>query len=165
MGHDPFSGEHSAEQSTPQEFFDRINHVWRFTLDVCATQRNYKVGRYFCPPGRRCDLSLDRLGPTAVDGLIHDWSKEICWMNPPYSRGQVIKWVHKAIIEAQKGAVVVALLPASVDTIWYEMAEAHARIRPVRGRLTFGGADNGAKQPNILAEFLPPLYASARKEK
>lgn len=36
------------EWSTPQDFFDKLNQEFGFTLDVAATDENTKViGRYF----------------------------------------------------------------------------------------------------------------------
>lgn len=37
----------SDDWSTPQEFFDRLNGVYRFTLDPCADNINHKCDRYF----------------------------------------------------------------------------------------------------------------------
>ena len=33
--------------ATPQDFFDRLNALWAFDLDVCATPENAKCARYF----------------------------------------------------------------------------------------------------------------------
>jgi phage N-6-adenine-methyltransferase len=56
--------------ATPQDFFDRLNAEFRFTLDVCATPENAKCTRYFT---------------RADDGLAQSWTG-VCWMNPPYGR-------------------------------------------------------------------------------
>ena len=37
----------SSEWETPREFFDAVNDVFHFGLDVCATRSNTKCGRYF----------------------------------------------------------------------------------------------------------------------
>jgi site-specific DNA-methyltransferase (adenine-specific) len=37
----------SDEWETPREFFDAVNAVCHFTLDVCATHANAKCERYF----------------------------------------------------------------------------------------------------------------------
>lgn len=35
--------------ATPQEFFDRLNKVFRFEVDVCALPENAKCRRYYSP--------------------------------------------------------------------------------------------------------------------
>jgi len=56
--------------ATPQDFFDRLNQEFHFTLDVCALPENAKCAEYFTPE---------------KDGLQQDWTG-VCWMNPPYGR-------------------------------------------------------------------------------
>ena len=65
--------------ATPQDFFDRLNTVFRFNVDVCALPDNAKCGEYFTPD---------------MDGLAQPW-QGVCWMNPPYGR-EIGKWVEKA---------------------------------------------------------------------
>lgn len=87
--------------ATPQEFFDRVNKVFKFDLDVCALPENAKCERFFSPED---------------DGLKQDWSG-VCWMNPPYSR-EIAQWVEKASETAKAGHTVVALLPSRTDVGW-----------------------------------------------
>jgi phage N-6-adenine-methyltransferase len=116
----------SAEWVTPPEVFIPLDVEFHFTLDVCATPSNTKVAKYFTE---------------ADDGLKQDWSKDVCWMNPPYGR-VIIRWVKKAYEESRKGATVVCLLPGRTDTRWFHEYVLHkAKIRPVRGRITFLGED------------------------
>lgn len=69
----------SVEWATPQDFFDKLNEMFHFELDVCATPENAKCTRYFTKE---------------QDGLKQEW-KGTCWMNPPY--GRVIgAWIKKA---------------------------------------------------------------------
>ena len=45
-------------QATPQEFFDKLNRIYRFSLDVCAIPENAKCKRFYTP---------------AEDGLSCEW--------------------------------------------------------------------------------------------
>jgi len=69
--------------STPQQFFDRYNQKYQFTLDVCALPENAKCPVYFTPDD---------------DGLKQTW-EGVAWMNPPYGR-EIPKWIEKAFQEA-----------------------------------------------------------------
>jgi site-specific DNA-methyltransferase (adenine-specific) len=68
------------EWSTPQDLFDRLNDEFHFTIDVCASEENTKVSRYYTKE---------------QDGLKQDWTGETVWCNPPYGR-QIKRWIHKA---------------------------------------------------------------------
>lgn len=129
---------------TPQEFFNEINERYSFTLDVYALPENAKCERYFTPD---------------EDGLKQSWKGEVCWMNPPYGR-EIGKWVKKAYEEAQKGCVVVALLPARTDTRWFHdwiyMMYA-VDVEFIKGRLKFGGSKDNAPFPNMIVEFKKAL--------
>lgn len=37
----------SMELATPQDFFDRLNDEFHFTLDPCADENNHKCANYF----------------------------------------------------------------------------------------------------------------------
>lgn len=126
----------SIDWSTPQELFDALDKRFQFTLDVCASDKNAKVKRYFT---------------RELDGLGQSWGGERCWMNPPYGR-EIGAWVEKARREAEQGALVVGLLPARTDTKWWqEHVYGHADVRFVARRLKFGNAATGAPFPSAVA--------------
>lgn len=115
----------SNEWGTPQEFFDKLNHEFAFTIDVAATPENAKCPRFY----------------TADDnGLTQDWAGERVWVNPPYGR-DIGKWIKKAATE--KSEITVMLIPARTDTkAWHEYIFGKAEIRFIQGRLAFiCGAD------------------------
>lgn len=122
--------------STPQEFYDKLNEEFHFTLDPCATDTNHKTDKYFT---------------IADDGLSKDWSKDIVFMNPPY--GRVIgEWMKKA---ADSGTNVVCLIPARTDTKWWHdyVIGKNAEVRFIKGRLKFGGHANSAPFPSAVVIF------------
>lgn len=138
----------SDEWSTPQDFFDRLNAEFGFTLDVCATAENSKCGIEHWTP--------------EDDGLKQDWRKCICWMNPPYSALRL--WMQKASASAKAGATVVCLIPSRTDTrAWHEYVWDEAKhatrpgveIRFIKGRLKFGGCENPAPFPSAVIIFRP----------
>jgi phage N-6-adenine-methyltransferase len=146
---------------TPQALFDELDREFHFTLDVAATDANRKCCAYFGP---------DHKIPHLRDGLAvrwaieTEWSRERCWMNPPYSRGLQGKFIAKAAEERVRGILTVALLPARTDTkafhrYLYDSNEWRVRpgieIRLLPGRLKFGGAANSAPFPSMVVVFRP----------
>ncbi len=151
----------SDEWATPQKFYDNLNKEFNFTLDPCCTANNHKCEKYF----------------TVEDnGLLQDWSNEVVFMNPPYSKPEqpckpnctkkkCLKrgyhndtykagqedWIKKAYEESQKGAIVVGLLPVRTDTkAFHKYIYNKAEIRFIEGRLKFGDGKNPAPFPSMI---------------
>lgn len=123
--------------STPQDFFDKLNDEFHFTLDTAAIPENAKCERFFTPED---------------DGLSKRWDG-VVWCNPPYCR-QTGKWVKKAYEESEKGTTVVMLLPCRPDVSWFhDYILGKAEIRFIRGRLKFGGSKNSAPFPSMVVVF------------
>jgi phage N-6-adenine-methyltransferase len=124
--------------STPQDFFDRLNSIYHFRTDVCATHQNAKCAHYY---------TLED------DGLKKEWGG-VCWMNPPYGR-EIGKWMKKAYESSLDGATVVCLVPARTDTRWWHEYAMKGQIEFIKGRLKFGGSKNSAPFPNAVVVFKP----------
>ena len=123
---------------TPQDFFDKLNNEFDFTLDPCATKENAKCKKFYTKK---------------ENGLIQDWREEIVYMNPPYGR-EISKWIEKAYYEHLMGAVVVCLVPARTDTkYWHKFIFPYATIRFLKGRLKFGDSKNSAPFPSAVVIF------------
>ena len=131
------SDKHTWE--TPQDFFDKLNDAYGFTLDACAEDGTAKVSNYFT---------------VEDDALTQDW-KGTVWCNPPYGKEQV-KFINKALSESKKHeSTIVLLIPARPDTkVWQDVIFPNAsKICFVRGRLKFGNAKHGAPFPCALVVF------------
>lgn len=90
--------------ATPQDFFDKLNEEFHFTLDPCADSENYK-----------CDLFFTR----EQNGLNQDWGGHTVFCNPPYGR-EIADWVKYAYEQSQKpDTTVVMLIPARTDTRYF----------------------------------------------
>lgn len=125
---------------TPQDFFDKLNEEFHFTLDACATSENTKCEKFYSPE---------------IDGLSQPWDG-IVWCNPPYGR-QIGNWVERASVSSgERGTTVVMLLPVRTDTKWFhDYIYGKAEIRFVKGRLKFGGSKNSAPFPSMVVVFRP----------
>ena len=124
---------------TPQDFFDKVDDIFNFTLDACAEDSTAKVSNYFT---------------VEDDALTKDW-KGVVWCNPPYGREQV-KFVENAYIESIKqNSIVVMLIPARPETkVWQNLIFKEAsHICFIKGRLKFGGSKDNAQFPSALVVF------------
>lgn len=124
---------------TPQDFFDKLNEEFHFTLDAAASPDNAKCTNYFTEE---------------QDGLAQSWDGYTVWCNPPYCR-KTGAWVKKAYEEHQRtGCTVVMLLPSRTDVRWFhDYILGKAEIRFIKGRLKFGGSKNSAPFPSIVVIY------------
>ena len=67
---------------TPQDFFDKLNEKFSFTLNPCADDINHKCEKYFTKE---------------IDGLSQCWNGERVFCNPPYGR-EIGLWVRKCYL-------------------------------------------------------------------
>lgn len=109
---------------TPDEFYQKLNSVWNFTLDPAAMEDTAKCTKFYTPE---------------TDGLSQDWSNEIVWCNPPYGR-EIGNWFKKFDEEfTNNGTTIVALPPARTDTKYFHLyvKNSATAICFVKGRLKF----------------------------
>lgn len=109
---------------TPDDFYQKLNEVWNFTLDPAAMDDTAKCSKYYTPE---------------TDGLAHSWEGETVWCNPPYGR-EISKWFKKMEEEFRtNGTTIVALPPARTDTRYFHdyVQGSATAICFVKGRLKF----------------------------
>lgn len=126
--------------ATPQDFFDKLNEEFHFTLDPCADEFNHKCDKFFSEK---------------ENGLVQDWSGETVFCNPPYGR-ETKKWVQKCFQEVHEGGCpcAVMLIPSRTDTQWFhQYIQQKAEVRFVKGRLKFGDSKNSAPFPSMVVIF------------
>lgn len=135
MSISPLLSSKSVEWSTPHNLFSYLDTRFSFTLDPCCTRENATCPEFYT---------------IEDDGLVKSWEGHRVFMNPPYGR-EIGDWCRKAKTEAEKGALVVGLLPARVDTAWWkENVDGHADVHFIRGRLKFGGCKDSAPFPSAI---------------
>ena len=138
MNTDVMFSSNTEEWSTPQDFFDKLNDEFHFTLDVCSTDENAKCKKHYTKDD---------------DGLSQDWTGETVWCNPPYGR-EMPKWIQKCAEHGNRGGLAVMLIPARTDTkAFHEFIYGKSEIRFIKGRLKFGGSKNSAPFPSMIIIF------------
>lgn len=126
---------------TPQDFFNKLNEEFNFTLDVAATDKTAKCQNYFTPE---------------TNGLSSTWdiSDGAVFCNPPYGR-EIGKWVKKAYEESLSGITIVLLIPARTDTSYFhDYIYGKSEIRFIRGRLKFTDVDGTPSDPAPFPSML-----------
>ena len=104
--------------------FDALNKEFNFDLDAAASDENFKCSRY---------LTI------SDDALSINWSTyyKCAWINPPYGRGYIKKFMNKCIEQKAKGVTSVMLVPSTLDAQWLPIDDI-SEIRIITGgRLSF----------------------------
>lgn len=124
---------------TPPPIYNPLNDEFRFTLDPCCLIQTAKCEKFYTPK---------------ENGLIQDWSNDIVFCNPPYSRGNIDKWTQKCFEESKKGAIVVGLFPVSTSAKWFhKWVWKKADLRFIEGRIRFVDAPYTAPFSSVLAVY------------
>lgn len=136
---------------TPPELFRALHDEFAFDVDLAADATNHLVPRWLGPEG------------FASDALTYSWFGEFSrgagWLNPPYSRGNLERFLAKCAAEAKHGFTSVVLTPYMPSEGWFRHLYSAAEIREIPHRVPFlkadGTRDSGAKFPSAVSVFRP----------
>ena len=122
-------GPEELSWETPPALFDAL---WKkfdgFDFDPCCRVGQYTARRVLDNHGTICIPPTKSSGSYTTprtrvfsDGLAQAWWGKV-FMNPPYARGEIIKWVSWAYAQVAHGQadLVCALLPVRTDTRWWQ---------------------------------------------
>lgn len=136
------------EVPTPDDFWQGLNEVFNFDIDIAATEENTKCKQFFTK---------------TYSALENDWvlpfnyRKPIVWCNPPYSQNFLGKFLEKAYEQAyikNNIELAVMLLPVRMETINFQKYTCNAEyIQFLNKRLKFKDQDSPAPFSNLLAYF------------
>src|SRR5262245_38956275 len=140
--HEAMASSRSVEYSTdPKDFAGWDQEFGPFDLDAAASPANAKCPRFFT---------------AAQDGLRQRWTGKV-WLNPPYGRGVIGRWLRKAWESVRDGTaeVVVCLVPARPTVNWWlQIVKPHAHeVRDLPGRLKFNNGKQAAPYGCSLVVF------------
>lgn len=139
-------GSGSGEWQTPPDLFARLHRRYAFDYDAFASHANTLCHVYSTAEGTfrhaawgtREVLDGPHIKLDDKTGLDADWSNARVFMNPPYGRGFIGKAIGKAMAERDRAAIIVALLPASTDTLWFhQCVQPYADVTFLRKRVRF----------------------------
>lgn len=111
---------------TPRPLLDAVEERFgKITIDLAATEEDRVAELFICPED---------------DSLVTVWpSRGVLWLNPPFAN--IEPWVKKCAawrFDADPGAVLLLLVPASVDSNWWsEFVSCKARALGMSPRIAF----------------------------
>lgn len=130
---------------TPQDFFDKLNEEFSFTLDAAATDKSAKCEKYYTPE---------------TDGLKSPWNCGGLYFAIRRTAAVLVFGWKKHTTKQKNGTTIVLLIPSRTDTSYFhDYIYGKAEIRFVRGRLTFTDED-GKPQLNASGKPAPAPFPS-----
>ena len=130
----------SNDWQTPDTLLDRVRELDVIGLDPASCKGTPTKASVFLTPER--------------DGLDRAWAYSgLVYVNPPYSRGSMIKWATKAVAEADKGAEIVFLARGDTSTAWSRLLIDKCQGMAFPPRIKFKGANGSPPFPNIIYYF------------
>ena len=144
------------DYETPDKFWDFLNVIFGFTLDVAANNFNTKTPKF-----------IDE----NTNALTVEWKTDgRWWMNPPWGRKYTKKtgykindWVNKALFEFRKGNEGVAIVSARTDTKWWhDYVSEIPYIWFPKGRVNFLLEGEEKIQPNFPSAC--PIYVKSLEQ-
>lgn len=144
-------GERSQCWGTDPDTYARINAEFRFDLDAAAESWSARCPRWFGP------------GSPVPDSLAVPWTGRV-WLNPPYGRGTILRWVDKVLTEAPHCEVIYMFVAFRPETEWmrrcFESPHLHEERRGT-SRETFLDPDTRSycldKHGNIQSAGFPQV--------
>lgn len=152
----PTKGLSRDDQETPKILFDLLDAEFAFDIDLAANRDNWKIHRWIGPPGTRVPKIWRSGGPVGADALSRRslplWFVRAAWVNPPFSRPLLARFIRRAREVADAGGRVVGLIPAALETRYFQedIVDVADEIRILDQRLRFQGHESGAPIPNVI---------------
>lgn len=143
---------------TDPVIFNSQNIEFNFGLDAAASDQNHKVPFYFTKEDDA--LSKDWYQELKIATFTNGFTSNCVWINPPYGKGYIKKFMQKCIEQKEKGVTSVLLVPATLDAQWLPIDQI-SEIRIVTGgRLSFyhpvtGKKVNGNTKGSMFVIFRP----------
>lgn len=120
----------SNSWATPFWLYNYIAKEFCVVLDACASDKNHKHPCYITKKQNALEINWKTYSKSTGVG-------DTVWVNPPYGRGELKKWINKAVETAFLDMMtVVMLVPATPDAKWFSDFVSEVRFI-TGGRISF----------------------------
>lgn len=141
---------------TPLALIEAVQkRLGKIELDLASTEELAVVSSFISPAQESLSMPWHQIGH--LKHRPNGWG----WLNPPF--GQSAKWVAKCAEEAARGARLIVLLQAAVDSNYFaEHIYGRAEVWFLQGRLTFRGHTQPYPKGCMLCIYAPGRFPHLR---
>tara|TARA_R110002074_G_scaffold46348_4_gene119343 strand:- start:424 stop:915 length:492 start_codon:yes stop_codon:yes gene_type:complete len=107
------------------DYYSKLNDVFGFTLDACATKLNAVCSKFY---------TIDD------DGIAQDWAGDVVFCNPFYDK-DFPRWVEKCALEGDRGVRVVLMTAYKPQDSWWSITE-KGDLFPFSCRINMPGSEH-----------------------
>jgi hypothetical protein len=134
-------GESKQDYETPGELIDAVEKRFgKLVLDLASNEKNFKAPLYITTKSLELDWH------TMADGNF--------WLNPPFEDNE--PWSKKCRNEAECGASILLLTPASVDSNWFlNNIAGNADVHILKQRVKYVGMKDPYPKACMVSHFFP----------
>ncbi len=129
-----------SDWGTPDWLFNWFDNEFHFTIDGAASHENHKCQRYI----------------TVKEDFFKEapyLRNERIWVNPPYTRGMILKFITMSLQILDKNELIALLIPYDA-TKYLELCVNHAwRIYLLGSRIKFIGTQSSPPFPSMVTIF------------
>lgn len=146
-------------EETRKRMASSVNDKWQTPLEVLKAVFNILGVIDLDPASPGADKTVVEAGhyfTEADNGLVQPWQARTVYLNPPYGR-TIGQWTRKLSAEYETGNTMefVTLLPARVDTRWWDNFVTHDMIVCfIDHRLKFLNAEYAEEDPAMFPSAL-----------
>jgi len=127
-------------QRTPPGLFAALDSRFKFQFDAAANQHNTLCRDYFSKDEQKGFIKVkgDSVYMCHGDATKEDWPRNAAiYCNPPYSVGQIGKFMRRGYTASLLGSTVVFVVPADISTWWWDHCMNAAEWIRIKGRVQF----------------------------
>ena len=121
------------EMRTPPSLFKKLDDRFGFDIDAACTRDNC-----LC----KCGIFKGEEDALSVSWSWYSQKPIVAFLNPPYNRIDLLRFIRKSYEESLKGAIVVILLPVDFSARWWDYCMLATEWIRIKGRIHFNGIDN-----------------------
>lgn len=134
------------EWRTPLDLFGKVDKEFGFTVDLCTNGEN-----------SLCDIGVTEVRGYSDSSDCKQYTDEVYWMNPPYSRDLIANCMEEAYKIAALGRTVVCLVRFDPSAKWFQdwVDLKATEVRMLDRRVKFQGAESAYNFPCCLVVYNP----------
>lgn len=142
------------EMQTPKYIWNWLNKRFLFNYDAASSHSNHLCQMYSTQDGTfKVDMPGQYTTYSPEDGLTFPWHGLRVFLNPPYSRPLLAKFIAHAVEQKDNANCAVLLVKVDTSTAWWRLLAENAHIEYLR-RVAYDDENGNPLSPATFASAI-----------